>query len=61
MAHYSRQVFLNVPFDKLYRRLFHALVFGVHECGLVARCAQEKACSSARDATAARTNDASPA
>ncbi|HEV8124726.1 MAG TPA: hypothetical protein VGP80_10805 [Gemmatimonadales bacterium] len=41
MARYSRQVFLNVPFDRFYRRLFHALVFGVHECGLVARCAQE--------------------
>jgi hypothetical protein len=38
---YERQVFLNVPFDRLYKKLLHALVFGVHDCGLVARCAQE--------------------
>jgi hypothetical protein len=34
-------VFLNVPFDTGYRKLFHALVFAVHECGFVARCALE--------------------
>jgi hypothetical protein len=42
MADYRRQVFLNVPFDARYRKLLRALVFAVHECGLVARCAQEK-------------------
>ena len=42
MPSYSRQVFLNVPFDARYRKLLRALVFGVHECGLLARCAQEK-------------------
>lgn len=42
MAQYDRQVFLNVPFDKRYRKLFDALVFAVHDCGLVARCALEK-------------------
>jgi len=42
MADYSRQVFLNVPFDARYRKLLRALVFAVHECGLLARCAQEK-------------------
>ena len=42
MARYDRQVFLNVPFDKRYKKLLHALVFAVHECGLVARCALEK-------------------
>jgi hypothetical protein len=42
MATYGRQVFLNVPFDARYRKLLRALVFGVHECGLLARCAQEK-------------------
>jgi hypothetical protein len=27
-------VFLNVPFDRQYRRLFDALVFAIHDCGL---------------------------
>jgi hypothetical protein len=39
---YARQVFLNVPFDARYRKLLRALVFAVHECGMVARCAQER-------------------
>jgi hypothetical protein len=34
-------VFINVPFDKQYQKLFHALVFTVHECGFIARCALE--------------------
>jgi hypothetical protein len=42
MAVYDRQVFLNVPFDARYQKLLRALVFAVHECGLEARCAQEK-------------------
>ncbi len=42
MAAYDRQGFLNVPFDIRYKKLLHALVFAVHECGLVARCALEK-------------------
>jgi hypothetical protein len=42
MAKYDRQVFLNVPFDNRYQKLLRALVFAVHECGLIARCAQEK-------------------
>lgn len=42
MTEYRRQVFLNVPFDARYTKLFRALVFAVHECGLVARCAQER-------------------
>ena len=42
MTQYDRQVFLNVPFDSHYKKLFHALVFAVHECGLVARCALEQ-------------------
>jgi hypothetical protein len=36
-----RGVFLNVPFDRRYRDLFNALVFTVHQCGFVARCALE--------------------
>jgi hypothetical protein len=35
-------VFINVPFDRPYRKLFHALVFAVHDCGFVARCALEE-------------------
>jgi hypothetical protein len=35
-------VFLNVPFDRPYRKLFRALVFTVHECGFIARCALEE-------------------
>jgi hypothetical protein len=42
MARYSDQVFLNVPFDNRYKKLLDALVFAVHECGLVARSAQEE-------------------
>lgn len=42
MAPYSRQVFLNVPFDNRYKKLLDALVFAVHDCGLVARCALEE-------------------
>ena len=41
MADYDRQVFLNVPFDKRYRKLQDALVFAIHACGLRARCALE--------------------
>lgn len=41
MARDAEGVFLNVPFDVRYRKLFHALVFAVHECGFVARCALE--------------------
>ena len=42
MAQHDRQVFLNVPFDKRYKKLLDALVFAVQDCGLVARCALEK-------------------
>lgn len=42
MPRHTDQVFLNVPFDARYTKLFHALVFAVHDCGLVARCALEK-------------------
>jgi hypothetical protein len=42
MADYASQVFLNVPFDIKYKKLLAALVFAVHECGLVARCAMER-------------------
>ena len=38
---FGDRVFLNVPFDRRYKSLFEALVFAVHDCGLIARCALE--------------------
>ena len=38
---YGDRVFLNVPFDRRYRALLEALVFAVHDCGFVPRCALE--------------------
>jgi len=35
-------VFINVPFDRRYKKLFDALVFAVHDCGLLARGAREE-------------------
>lgn len=40
-ATYEDSVFLNVPFDRKYGRLFDALVFAVHDCGFTARSALE--------------------
>lgn len=40
-AAYQDSVFLNVPFDSKYGRLFDALVFAVHDCGFIARSALE--------------------
>jgi len=41
MPTYEDSVFINVPFDKKYSRLSDAIVFGVHDCGFVARSALE--------------------
>lgn len=38
---YAQSVFINCPFDKEYAPLFRALVFVVHDCGFIARCAWE--------------------
>lgn len=38
---YEDNVFLNVPFDRRYLKLFRSLIFAVHDCGFVARCAAE--------------------
>src|SRR5215467_2621272 len=38
---YEDCVFLNVPFDGRYETVLRALVFTVHDCGFVARCARE--------------------
>jgi hypothetical protein len=40
-ASYEYNVFINCPFDDPYRPLFEALVFAVHDCGYIARCARE--------------------
>ena len=38
---YEDSVFVNCPFDEEYEELFDAIVFAVHDCGFVARCALE--------------------
>jgi hypothetical protein len=39
---YDGNVFINCPFDAGYKALFNALIFAVHDCGFVARCALEE-------------------
>ena len=39
---YTDNVFINCPFDTDYKPLFYAIVFAVHDCGFVARCALEE-------------------
>jgi len=38
---YSKNVFINCPFDKTYSNLFYAIVFSVINCGYQVRCALE--------------------
>ncbi|HXI13244.1 MAG TPA: hypothetical protein VNM92_11480 [Thermoanaerobaculia bacterium] len=38
---YAFSVFINCPFDDSYRPLLQAIVFVVHDCGYIARSAQE--------------------
>jgi hypothetical protein len=40
-AAYDYSVFVNCPFDDAYRYLFESLVFAIHDCGYIARCALE--------------------
>ena len=40
--HYNDNVFINCPFDSAYKHLFDAMVFAVHDCGFIARCALEE-------------------
>ena len=40
-ADYDQNVFINCPFDDIYRPLFNALVYAAFECGLRPRCALE--------------------
>ncbi len=41
-VHYTDNVFINCPFDAVYKPLFDAMVFTVHDCGFIARCALEE-------------------
>ena len=40
-SEYDLSVFINCPFDAAYQKLFHAIVFTVHDCGYIARSALE--------------------
>lgn len=40
-SNYHRNVFLNCPFDSDYDEIFNAIVFAVHRCKFVLRCAKE--------------------
>lgn len=41
MSDYQYNVFINCPFDKKYNNLFNGIVFAVHDCGFISRCALE--------------------
>ena len=41
-SHYNDNVFINCPFDTVYKPLFDAMVFAIHDCGFIARCALEE-------------------
>lgn len=41
IPNYSRNVFINCPFDSEYDAMFNAILFTVHKCGFVLRCAKE--------------------
>lgn len=41
-THYNDNVFINCPFDAKYKSLFDAMVFVVHDCGFIPRCALEE-------------------
>jgi len=43
MLPYQGYVFINCPFDPEYRPIFEALIFVVHDCGYIARCALQVA------------------
>ncbi len=38
---YGNNVFINCPLDDIYKPLFDALVFAIHDAGFIARCAIE--------------------
>ncbi len=40
--HYNDNVFINCPFDSVYKPLFNAMIFTVYDCGFIPRCALEE-------------------
>ncbi len=38
---YDQFVFLNCPLDDKYRPLFEAIIFAIHDCGYIVKCALE--------------------
>ena len=42
-VNYNKSVFINCPFDVNYKRIFHAIVFAVYDCGFLPRSALEAA------------------
>lgn len=41
-ADFLNNVFINCPFDQDYHNMFEAIVFTIHDCGFIARCAREE-------------------
>jgi hypothetical protein len=41
-SNYDNNVFINCPFDQAYKPMFSAIVYTVHDCGFIARCALEE-------------------
>ena len=41
-THYNDNVFINCPIDSVYKKLFNAMVFTIHDCGFIPRCALEE-------------------
>ena len=39
---YLNNVFINCPFDTAYHPMFEAIIFAIHDCGFIARCAREE-------------------
>lgn len=39
---FANNVFINCPFDPAYNAFLEAIVFAIHDCGFVARCAREE-------------------
>lgn len=38
---YSRNVFINCPFDEFYFSIFYAIIFAIFDCGCIPRCPLE--------------------
>lgn len=45
-SNFEKNVFINCPFDLEYAAIFEAIVFAIHDCGFVPKCARERLDSS---------------